>query len=94
MGFLHDESLGSESRLGLITTKKIGNAVTRNLVRRRLRGIYQRIGDRIHPGHWLVLIARNRAAEATSEQLEKEWKWMLHRNKLMLPKPDAESEQA
>ncbi len=90
LGFLHDETLGEDIRLGLITTKQIGNAVTRNRVRRRLRGVAQRIGERIKPGHFLVLIARNRAADATSEQLEKEWKWMLHRNDLMLPKENTD----
>lgn len=88
LGFLEDKDLEEPFKLGLITTKRIGNAVVRNRVRRRLRGIAQRIGDRIRPGHWLVLIARNSAADASSEQLEKEWKWMLHRNNLMLPKED------
>lgn len=85
LGYLGDESVGP-SKLGLITTKKLGNAVIRNRVRRRLRGIMQRIGDRYLPGQWLVLIARNAAANATSEQLEKEWKWLMHRASLMAPK--------
>lgn len=90
LGYLKDESLDEPLKLGLITTKRIGNAVTRNRVRRRLRGILQRTGERVLPGHWLVLIARDRAGEATSEQLEKEWKWMLHRSALMLPKEEEE----
>ncbi|MDF1826313.1 MAG: ribonuclease P protein component [Verrucomicrobiales bacterium] len=85
LGYLSEESIGP-SKLGLITTKRLGNAVVRNRVRRRLRGIMQRIGDRFLPGHWLVLIARNAAATATSEQLEKEWKWLMHRASLMAPK--------
>lgn len=88
LGYLADESLGEPFRLGLITTKRLGNAVVRNRVRRRLRGIIQRTGERILNPHWLVLIARGAAATATSEQLEKEWKWMLRRAPLL----DAKSE--
>lgn len=79
MGYLRDEELKEPVRLGLITTKKVGNAVIRNRIRRRLRGIVQRNGDRLVPGYWMVLIARKQAAEASSSQLEKEWKWMLHK---------------
>lgn len=83
LGYLADESLTEPIRLGLITTKRLGNAVTRNRVRRRLRGILQRTGESVRPGHWLVIIARTAAATATSEQLEKEWKWMLHKASLL-----------
>lgn len=86
MGYLADPTLEVPFRLGLVTSKRVGNAVARNRVRRRLRGIVQRIGERVAPGHWIVLIARKGAADATSEQLEKEWKWMLHRVGLMLPR--------
>jgi ribonuclease P protein component len=79
MGYLADEELPEPFRLGLITTKRLGNAVVRNRVRRRLRAILQRTGERILSPHWIVLIARGAAATATSEQLEKEWKWMLNR---------------
>jgi hypothetical protein len=32
-----------------------------------------------------VLIARGAAAEASSEQLEKEWIWLMHRTSLAAP---------
>ncbi|MDF1850459.1 MAG: ribonuclease P protein component [Verrucomicrobiales bacterium] len=86
LGYLRDENLTGPWKLGLITTKRLGNAVTRNRVRRRLRGIAQRIGERYREQTWMVLIARNAAANATSEQLEKEWKWLMHRADLMLPR--------
>lgn len=79
MGYLKDEQLTESFKLGLITTKKVGNAVVRNRIRRRLRAIFQREGERVVPGHWIVLIARKSAANATSAQLEKEWKWMLNK---------------
>ncbi|MEX2579009.1 MAG: ribonuclease P protein component [Verrucomicrobiales bacterium] len=79
LGFLRDPNLTEPFKLGLITTRRIGGAVARNRVRRRLRAIVHRTGERISPGHWLVVIARHQAADATSEQLEREWKWLLHR---------------
>jgi ribonuclease P protein component len=88
LGYLADENLTEPFRLGLITTKRLGDAVVRNRVRRRLRAIIQRTGERVLNPHWIVLIARGAAATATSEQLEKEWKWMLHRAPLTEPKSE------
>ncbi len=78
-------------KVGYITTKRIGNAVVRNAVRRRMRGILQRTGAEIREGYYLVVIARNQAANASSERLEKEWKWLLHKADLFLPKEKAEA---
>ena len=94
MGYMKDETLEEPFKLGLITTKKVGNAVVRNRIRRRLRAVLQRSGDQILPGYWLVLVARKGAAKATSAQLEKEWKWMLHKVGIRQPKPLAEGEAA
>lgn len=90
VGFLADPELGEPFRLGLITTKRLGGAVVRNRVRRRLRGIVHRTGERIAIPHWLVLVARSAAATASSEQLEKEWKWMMHRIPLVAAAPSTE----
>lgn len=83
LGYLADEDLPEPFKLGLITTRKLGNAVTRNRFRRLMRGVIHRTGEKITHGHWLVIIARHSAAEAKSEQLEKEWKWLLHKAGLM-----------
>lgn len=85
LGYLADESLEEPFRLGIITTKRLGGAVVRNRVRRRLRAILQRTGHRVARPHWLVLIARGAAAGATSDQLEKEWIWLMHRTSLIVP---------
>lgn len=83
MGYLLDSTLTEPVKLGLITSKKTGPAVARNQIRRRLRAIFQRIGQRIQPGHWIVLIARASASSASSVQLEKEWTWMLRKTGLL-----------
>ncbi len=87
LSVLRDEKL-SGFRVGFITTKRLGNAVTRNRVRRLLRAIVQECGPRILPGHYIVTIARHSAADASYEALRKEWKWLMHRAKLFLPREE------
>jgi len=60
-------------RFGIILTRKIGNAVTRNRIRRRMKGIFSEWGERISPGHLVVVIARYRAPEASFDQLRHDW---------------------
>jgi ribonuclease P protein component len=72
MATLGDDSL-QHFKLGIITSRKVGKAVTRNKIRRRLRGILSKHGERIDPGRYLVMIARNRAGEASYRQLEDDW---------------------
>jgi ribonuclease P protein component len=60
-------------RCGLITSRKVGSAVDRNRIRRRLREIIRREGDRIARGLLLVIIARWNASEATMEDLQQDW---------------------
>lgn len=63
----------SPARCGLITGKKIGTAVRRNQVRRRLREIIRHDGERITPGLWMVVIARWNATQASMEELKQDW---------------------
>jgi len=72
LGSLRDPSL-SDRRFGLITSKKAGKAVTRNLLRRRFREIIRKHGDKLPEKHMVVTIARWRAAQATFQQLEADW---------------------
>lgn len=88
LGYLSDPTLSEPFRLGIITSRRLGGAVVRTLVRRRIRGVIHRTGDRIAIPHWLVIVARSAAAEASSEQLEKEWKWLMHRVPLVPPAGD------
>ena len=50
------------SRLGLTVGVKVGNAVRRNKVRRRLREIYRTHETELTPGWDIVAVARTRAA--------------------------------
>ena len=60
-------------RLGLITSRRVGGAVVRNRVRRRLREIVRRHQHALMRGVWFVVVARPAAAGANSAPLEAEW---------------------
>ncbi len=63
----------SPSRCGIITGRRIGNAVHRNRVRRRLREIIRLEGNHIITGLWLVIIARQNSTQATMNELREDW---------------------
>ena len=69
---LEDDDL-PEHKLAFVTSRRVGNAVTRNRIRRRLRAIVARHGGRLTERRYLVMIARHRAGEASFEELEKDW---------------------
>lgn len=60
------------NRLGLTVGTKVGKAVKRNKVRRRLREAYRIHEDRIPAGWDLVVVARVRSAYASYAELERE----------------------
>ena len=60
-------------RLGLSVSKKVGNAVTRNVVRRRLKEVFHSTRERIPGSFDLVVSAKPAAAEATFEELNQEF---------------------
>ena len=59
------------NRIGITVSTKLGKAVTRNRVRRRLREIYRLAEDRFAPGTEMVVVARVRAVKASYAQLDK-----------------------
>ena len=63
-------------KAGIIITKKIGNAVTRNRLRRRIHNILAKHIDEIDCAqgkHYIVTILRWRAPQASSDELEQDW---------------------
>lgn len=61
-----------ENRLGLTVSTKVGCAVVRNRVRRRLREIYRLHEGDFRRGYDIVVVARHRAAQAEYARLERE----------------------
>ena len=56
------------ARLGLVVSKSVGNAVTRNKIKRRLRHTARSMP--LQPGNDYVIIATSQVAKAPQPQLE------------------------
>ena len=75
------------ARIGIVTSRRVGGAVERNRVRRRLREIVRAERDRLLPGAWLVIVARHRAVEAGFAELRAEWLGLVRRAAAFAPAP-------
>ena len=79
-----------ENRYGITVSTKLGKAVTRNRVRRRLREIYRLNEDRFLPGYDIVVVARVKAVHSQYADLNKQFLRLA--NKLQLLRPLEEKE--
>ena len=68
-----------EPRLGLSVSKKVGTAVKRNKVRRRLKEMFHSSSKRLPDNLDFVISARPAAAEASFEELDEEFSRSVHR---------------
>ena len=73
------------SRVGFITSRRVGNAVERNRVRRRLREIVRANRPLLREGRWIVLVARRAAVEAGFAALRDEWLRLAGRAGILQP---------
>lgn len=64
----HGAGARNDARLGLAVPRQVGDAVTRNRVKRRLRAAFSAASERLEPEHDYVLIARPGLAEAVENQ--------------------------
>lgn len=67
------------ARLGMSVSKKVGNAVTRNTVGRRIREVFRSTSPELLGHRDVVVSARPNAAKATHQELEKEFRRALDR---------------
>ena len=61
------------NRVGFTVTVKLGKAVVRNRVRRRLREIYRLHESELQKGLEMVVVARGRSTAASYRQLERDF---------------------
>ncbi len=63
----------AEPRLGVVTSRRIGPAVTRNLVRRVIREIFRARMKTLPDGCDVVVVARRRFRQFTFREIEQQW---------------------
>ena len=73
---------GREQRFGFSVSSKVGNAVTRNRIRRYLREDVRRLREQLKSGKY-IFIARPAVKMAAHDELSRELRSLLRRAKLM-----------
>jgi ribonuclease P protein component len=84
LGFLRTERT-ERFQAGFVTSKRIGGAVVRNRVRRRLRDVVRTQQGSLREGFWFVVIARPAAARASYRALKDEWLRLAERASILAP---------
>ncbi len=58
-----------KNRIGITVSTKLGHAVKRNRIRRRIREVYRLNEERFEPGNDIVIVVRGRALDSTFAEL-------------------------
>lgn len=71
---------GGPARIGFTISRKVGTAVERNRVRRRLKDVVKRAADgRLLGGHDYVLVGRRAALQRSFDRMVEEFETALQR---------------
>ncbi|MGZ4160874.1 MAG: ribonuclease P protein component [Neobacillus sp.] len=70
-------------RIGLSVSKKVGNAVTRNRIKRYIRQSIFELNEQLHTGNDYVIIARKPAAEMDFFEVKKSLQHVLKVGKVL-----------
>ena len=73
--------------LGVSVSTKLGGAVVRNRVRRRIREIYRLNKPKMVPGYDIIVVARVRAVETGYQKLESTYLGLLRQLNLLREDP-------
>lgn len=74
-----------KNRFGITVSTKLGKAVVRNRVRRRLREIYRLREEKLKPGYDIVVVARVRAVHSRYADLDKQFLRLAKKLQLLRP---------
>ena len=80
-----DDGAGGPTRIGFTVGRRLGKAVRRNRVRRLLAEAFRRLAPRVEPGWWLVVVARDAAAELDWDTACRALEDVLRKARLLRP---------
>lgn len=80
--FVHLTQGVGPARLGVTVTKKVGNAVQRNWIKRRVREAFRRKQGALAPGLSMVWIAKKQAKGVSFAEVESEFETLLSHRRL------------
>lgn len=66
-------------RVGFVITKKVGKAVQRNKIKRRLREIYRTNFEKLNDGYDYIFVVKNQAVELDYKNLERSFLHLVKR---------------
>ena len=78
---------GKLSRIGFSISKKLGGAVERNRIKRRLREVCRTRIDRLQTGFDFILVGRSRIKEASSSAIQAVVDELFLRAKVLAERP-------
>lgn len=78
------QKTGTPSRVGFAAGRKLGNAVVRNRIRRRIKEAVRLFWPRVRPGIALVVIARQAALDMPFLELQKKVEELFERSGSLL----------
>ena len=81
-----EENEQTHFRVGLSVGKKIGNAVTRNRIKRYLRQSFRELEDKILPTLNIIIIARQPTKDMEYVEIKKSLTHLLSRQHLLIKK--------
>lgn len=71
--FIYLSSASELSRMAVVVSKKTGNAVKRNKIKRRMRSLFRRNKDLLNKPLDIIIIAKKEICEATWPQIKQEY---------------------
>jgi len=71
-------------RVGFSVSKKMGNSVCRNRIKRRLREAFTPLLPQLKPGHNLIFIAREPIKEESFSNIQKTLRYLLRKADLLI----------
>lgn len=70
-------------RLGIIATRRLGNAVSRNKIKRIVREVFRKNSDKIIPEAEIIILPRQKMSNLEFSQIEKKFKESLEKLSLL-----------